>query len=76
MSLLVSLATLLQSEGCVAVESVEINFIITQFESTFFSFFLPSLWYYWLMHFIHGSISLINGSYKVLRSEFILTLRQ
>jgi hypothetical protein len=41
MSLLKSFATPLQTEGCVAlgvaVEAVEINIIITRFESSFFS---------------------------------------
>jgi hypothetical protein len=39
MSLSVSLVTHLQSEGCVAVEAVQINVIIAQFESSFFSGF-------------------------------------
>jgi hypothetical protein len=39
MSLLVSLVIPLQCEGCVVVEVVEINVIIAQFESSFFSGF-------------------------------------
>jgi hypothetical protein len=44
MSLLISLRTSLQPEGCVAVESVEIGLILVQLKISFFISFLPLLY--------------------------------
>jgi hypothetical protein len=58
MSLLILLVTHLQSEGCVAVEAVEINVFLAKFESSFFS--VSAIIMVLLLYALHSRVHLFD----------------